>query len=139
MKRLFFILAAAICMLSCNTNDPSNQGGGSGSGSGSGSEEITLSVDPTELVFTGFYMHSKYINVKCNTDWEIDVENSSMFQSITPRYYGSGNGTITLTVPEINAQKQKTFTTQTSRITISCKDENYRTISKTVECTRKKY
>lgn len=134
MKKFFLLFVAFGLMVGCNANDPTSPVGTSKGEK----EEITLSVSPSSLTFTGFAMSSKYIYVKCNTDWEIKVENSSMFQSINPRYYGSGNQTIYVTVPEISSSNQSTFTTQRGSITISCKNEHNKTLSKTVECTRKK-
>ena len=142
MKKIFAYLSIllAFIVVGCNTNEPSSSWNGSGSGSG-GSEKkkVTLSVSPKELKFTGFYMISYYIDVKCNTMWQIDIENYSMFYSVNPRYNGSGNQRITVTVPEISANKQSSFTTQHGSITISCTNENGRKLSETVECVRSRY
>jgi phage-related protein len=141
MKKLFILLVPVmmIGLTACNANEPTNQGGSQGSGSGDQSEKITLNVKPSEITFNGFHMQTEYINIECNTNWTVEIENNKMFQSVSPSYYGNGNRRMSVTVPEINSQNQSSFSTQNGSITISCKDENHRTLSKTVKCTRKKY
>lgn len=130
------VCVLSVMMVACERNDPQTSGSSS---SGSSSKEAKyLRVTPTDLTFVGFYMQSKYIKVESNTDWDIEIKNKDMFQTVSPRYRGSGNGQISVTVPEISSNKQSTFTTQKGEIIISCKDENRRTISYTVECERKK-
>ena len=133
---LAMILAAGF-LIGCNTNAP--EGRSSSEGSKDSTETVSLSVSPTKLTVTGFYMKSEFIYIKCNTSWDVTIENEEMFESVNPRYCGTGDFMMAVTFPEISYNKQSSFTTQYGSITISCRDKNWRTISKKVECVRKKY
>jgi len=120
----------------CNTNAPESEQTDSGNKS---KQTIYLTVDTDELHFKGFHMQGKYVKVESNTNWDIQIENSDMFQSVYPRYGGSGNEDMYISVPEINAQKQKTFSTQYGSINISYRGDNGLTTTKKIKCIRSKY
>jgi len=101
------------------------------------STKVALSVKPEKLTIVGYATRVEYINVECNTNWRITVENEDMFSLVSP-VYGDGDKKVTVYFPEVGYYDQNTFTTQHGSITISCKDENRKTISRKVECVRKK-
>lgn len=133
MKQLFFILAAVLCLVGCNTEEPTR---GSYSG-GSTSTNVFLSVSPQQITYSGAASSVKYINIECNTHWEIKLENKDMFQMVSPMY-GDGNKKVSVFFPEIDYYEQNSFVTQYGSITVSCKNEKGETISSKVNCTRKK-
>ena len=138
MKKYLILIVCALAVVlitACEGNDPQTTETSSSSNS---TTSKYLRVTPSELTFRGFHMQSQYIQLESNTNWNINIENKAMFQTVTPSNYGSGDARISVTVPAISSNQQNSFTTQKGKITISCKDEKGKTISYTVECERRK-
>ena len=93
MKRLQYILLAALLLLSCGTKE------------NGGSTDVSLSVNPTELLFGGDDAATKFVSVTTSATWTAAVNETWVHLQNAS---GTGNGSFSVKVDAFAGENDRT-------------------------------